>query len=75
MHFARMAVRAQVEFYFGDANLSKDRFLGTKIAESSDGCLRGARKREFYLDRQRLKKNRENTQTNALKINIRSIIN
>ena len=40
----RMAVRAQVEFYFGDANLAKDRFLGTKIAESSDGCLR---RREF----------------------------
>ena len=28
----------QIEFYFGDANLSKDRFLKQKIDESEDGC-------------------------------------
>jgi hypothetical protein len=26
------------EFYFGDSNLSKDRFLKKKIEESADGC-------------------------------------
>ena len=33
------AVRAQVEFYFGDASLGKDRFLTQRIADSKDGCL------------------------------------
>ena len=28
----------QVEFYFGDSNLFKDRFLKQKIAEHPDGC-------------------------------------
>ena len=29
----------QIEFYFGDANLPKDKFLQGKIKESSDGCM------------------------------------
>jgi hypothetical protein len=29
----------QVEFYFGDANLLKDRFLSQQIRESDDGCM------------------------------------
>ena len=28
----------QIEFYFGDANLPKDKFLQQKISEHSDGC-------------------------------------
>ena len=29
----------QIEFYFGDANLQRDRFLGEKIKEHPDGCM------------------------------------
>ena len=28
----------QMEFYFSDANLQKDRFLGGLLKQSSDGC-------------------------------------
>ena len=28
----------QVEFYFGDSNLQKDRFLQQKMKEHPDGC-------------------------------------
>ena len=28
----------QIEFYFGDSNLSKDRFLKQKIDENEEGC-------------------------------------
>ena len=28
----------QIEFYFGDANLQRDKFLGKKIKEHPDGC-------------------------------------
>jgi hypothetical protein len=31
-------IKSQLEFYFGDSNLSKDRFLRQKIEESKDGC-------------------------------------
>ena len=29
---------SQIEFYFGDANLPKDKFLQQKISENPDGC-------------------------------------
>lgn len=32
-------VRQQIEFYFGDANLRKDKFLKTKIAEDTNGYV------------------------------------
>jgi hypothetical protein len=28
----------QIEFYFSDANLSKDRFMTQKMSESDEGC-------------------------------------
>lgn len=31
-------VKKQVEFWFGDANLHKDRFLRRVMEESEDGC-------------------------------------
>lgn len=31
-------VKKQVEFWFGDVNLHKDRFLRKLIEESDDGC-------------------------------------
>lgn len=31
-------VRKQVEFWFGDVNLHKDRFLRRVVEESEDGC-------------------------------------
>lgn len=31
-------VKKQVEFWFGDVNLNKDRFLRKLIDESEDGC-------------------------------------
>jgi lupus La protein len=31
-------VLKQVEFYFSDSNLPKDKFLKEKIASSVDGC-------------------------------------
>lgn len=33
-------VKKQVEFWFGDVNLHKDRFLKKLIEESDDGCKR-----------------------------------
>ena len=33
------SIRKQVEFYFGDSNLDKDRFLRQKIEEDSLGCM------------------------------------
>lgn len=33
-------VKKQVEFWFGDVNLHKDRFLKKLIDESEDGCKR-----------------------------------
>lgn len=35
-------VRKQVEFWFGDVNLHKDRFLRKLIDESDDGCKGGS---------------------------------
>lgn len=29
-------IRKQIEFYFGDSNLQKDRFMSQKIAENPD---------------------------------------
>ena len=29
----------QIEFYFGDANLPKDKYLQQKISENEDGCM------------------------------------
>ena len=37
-HFVNSTVVLQIEFYFGDANLPKDKFLQGKIKENSDGC-------------------------------------
>ena len=33
-----LTLLAQIEFYFGDANLPKDKFLQQKISEHPDGC-------------------------------------
>lgn len=35
----RSQLREQMEFYFSDANLTKDRFLKKEIENASDGCL------------------------------------
>ena len=35
----RVKLRDQMEFYFSDSNLTKDRFLRKEIENSSDGCL------------------------------------
>ena len=32
------SIRQQVEFYFSDANLRKDRFLSQEISRSEDRC-------------------------------------
>ena len=32
-------IRKQIEFYFGDSNLQKDRFMSQKIAENPDGYV------------------------------------
>lgn len=29
----------QIEFYFGDANLPKDKFLQQKMSEDPNGCM------------------------------------
>lgn len=34
----RVKLRDQMEFYFSDSNLTKDRFLRKEIENSSDGC-------------------------------------
>lgn len=45
----------QIEFYFGDANLQRDRFLGEKIKGHPEGCMYHAftlhcsRELVFYL--------------------------
>jgi hypothetical protein len=31
-------LKEQVEFYFSDINLNRDRFLNHRITESEDGC-------------------------------------
>jgi len=31
-------IKKQLEFYFGDANLSRDRFLRQQIDSSEQGC-------------------------------------
>lgn len=36
-------VKKQVEFWFGDVNLHKDRFLRKLVDESDDGCKRTTR--------------------------------
>ena len=33
-----LTLLTQIEFYFGDANLPKDKFLQQKISENPDGC-------------------------------------
>ena len=35
----RNKVKAQLEFYFSDSNLSKDRFLKQEIQASEEGCI------------------------------------
>jgi len=44
----------QIEFYFSDANLQKDRFLKKQIEESADGCKCGelGRTPVFYKSHQ-----------------------
>jgi hypothetical protein len=32
------SIRKQVEFYFGDSNIQKDRFMKQKIQEDPEGC-------------------------------------
>lgn len=32
------SILKQVEFYFGDANIQKDRFMKQKIHEDPEGC-------------------------------------
>jgi hypothetical protein len=34
----RQKIREQMEFYFSDSNLAKDRFLKQQIQNSTDGC-------------------------------------
>ena len=34
----RHKIKDQMEFYFSDSNLTKDRFLKNEIMSSSDGC-------------------------------------
>jgi hypothetical protein len=34
----RRKIREQIEFYFSDANLSKDRFLRQEILNAQDSC-------------------------------------
>ena len=34
----RKKILEQMEFYFSDSNLSKDRFLKQEITSNSDGC-------------------------------------
>ena len=34
----RQKILEQMEFYFSDSNLSKDRFLKQQIKSSEDGC-------------------------------------
>jgi hypothetical protein len=36
--FLYKRIREQIEFYFSDSNLSKDRFLKQEIQKSQDGC-------------------------------------
>lgn len=35
----RKKIRDQLEFYFSDSNLTKDRFLKQEIKNSTDGCM------------------------------------
>ena len=35
----RKKILEQMEFYFSDSNLTKDRFLKKEISNSNDGCL------------------------------------
>lgn len=35
----RAKLKEQMEFYFSDSNLTKDRFLRKEIENSPDGCL------------------------------------
>ena len=35
----RRKILQQIEFYFSDSNLSKDRFLKQEILNSPEGCL------------------------------------
>ena len=37
-HLLLFYIPVQVEFYFGDANLPKDKFLQQKMLEDPDGC-------------------------------------
>ena len=37
-YFILLLVSFQMEFYFSDANLSKDRFLKKEIDQTDDGC-------------------------------------
>lgn len=41
-------VKKQVEFWFGDANLHKDRFLKKIIDESDDGCKEPPRPKSIF---------------------------
>jgi len=35
---AEWLITSQMEFYFSDANLHKDRFLKQQLQQSADGC-------------------------------------
>lgn len=35
----RKKINEQMEFYFSDSNLSKDRFLKQEIQNADDGCI------------------------------------
>lgn len=38
MHTAATRPRTQVEFYFSDSNLPRDKFMSEKVAENEEGC-------------------------------------
>ena len=39
----------QIEFYFGDSNLQKDRFLQQKMKEHPDGCMLPSNTQHMYF--------------------------
>lgn len=45
----RQKLRQQMEFYFSDSNLTKDRFLKKEVTNSADGCKIFVR--SFYLNK------------------------